>query len=75
MRTNSIGADMTKLQELESEVEALPESDYNEFRRWFLERDWAAWDREIEQDAAAGKLDSLINEAKEAKDKETLKAL
>ena len=34
--------------------------------------DWARWDREIESDSAAGKLDFLIEEAKAAKANGTL---
>ena len=39
------------------------------------ERDWDKWDREIEADAAAGKLDFLIEEAKAAKANGTLREL
>jgi hypothetical protein len=34
-----------------------------EFRRWFTEFDRARWNREIEQDMAAGKLDGFLAEA------------
>jgi hypothetical protein len=34
-----------------------------EFRRWFADFDGNAWDRQIEQDAASGKLDLLAAEA------------
>jgi hypothetical protein len=30
---------------------------------WFLEYDWAAWDRQIERDAASGRLDDLAAKA------------
>ena len=66
---------MTKLEEIERAVDALPENEYGEFRRWFLERDWAKWDEQIEADSASGKLDFLIREAQEAKSKGTLKDL
>ncbi len=56
-----------RLVELETAVEHLSEQEYDEFRRWFLERDWETWDRDIEADAAAGKLDFLIQEARDAK--------
>lgn len=32
-------------------------------RAWLLEQDWAEWDRQIEQDGAAGKLDGLMEQA------------
>ncbi len=58
---------MTKLEELEMVVASLPEEEYRAFRRWFLERDWEKWDRQIEEDSAAGKLDFLVKEARDAK--------
>ena len=58
---------MTRLEELETAVGALPEKEYRKFRQWFLERDWEKWDRQIEADSASGKLDFLAREAREAK--------
>lgn len=54
---------MVSIKSIEQAVEALPPSDLAEFRRWFAEFDAAAWDKQIEQDAAAGKLDALAAEA------------
>ena len=56
---------MTKLEALENEVQRLTREELSAFREWFIDYDWQAWDREIEQDAAAGKLDKLVNEALE----------
>ena len=44
-------------------------------RRWFSERDWEKWDRQIEADSESGKLDFLIKEALDAKAKGKLKRL
>jgi hypothetical protein len=66
---------MSKLREIEMAIDALPDEEYGEFRRWFLERDWAKWDRRIEADSASGKLEFLVREAQEAKGKGTLKRL
>ena len=66
---------MTKIEELELEVSSLPEEEYSQFRRWFLDRDWEKWDREIEADAENGKLDFLRAEAAEAKKNDQLKDL
>lgn len=66
---------MTNLQELEKTIESLPEQDYREFRRWFMEKDWERWDREISEDSKTGKLDFLIREAFEAKGKNQLRNL
>lgn len=58
---------MTRVQELENAVASLPKEEYSQFRHWFLDRDWDEWDRQIEKDAEAGKLDFFIKEAHEAK--------
>ena len=54
---------MGNVKSIEQAVESLPPSELAEFRRWFAEFDAAAWDRQIEQDAASGKLDGLAAEA------------
>lgn len=54
---------MTAIETLEAAVSQLPPRDLAEFRRWFAEFDAAAWDRQIEADAASGKLDALAAEA------------
>ena len=54
---------MTTLASLEQEVAKLPPADLAEFLRWFAEFDAAAWDAQIEADAAAGKLDAFAAEA------------
>ena len=58
---------MDNLKEIVNAVDALPEREYSQFRQWFIERDWAKWDRQIESDASSGKLDFLRQEALEAK--------
>ena len=65
-------ADITTLQRA---VLAFPEADYARFRQWFNELDWEKWDRQIEEDSAAGKLNHLIAEAFEAKEEGTLRKL
>jgi hypothetical protein len=54
---------MGNVKEIESAVELLPPTQLAEFRRWFAEFDGSGWDRQIEQDVAAGKLDQLAAEA------------
>ena len=66
---------MTRLEELETAVGALPEKEYSKFRQWFLERDWEKWDRQIEADSTSGKLDFLAREAREAKNSGKLRNL
>jgi hypothetical protein len=54
---------MATIQELEKQVTQLSASELREFRQWFYEWDSDDWDRQIERDAQAGKLDALAAEA------------
>jgi hypothetical protein len=58
---------MTRVEEIEKEIEALPERDFETLRKWFSEKDWDKWDEELESDSQSGKLEFLVNEAQEAK--------
>ncbi|MGE5306251.1 MAG: hypothetical protein ACM3TN_23325 [Alphaproteobacteria bacterium] len=66
---------MSKVDELKGEIEQLPESEFTELVRWLSEKDWERWDKQLEADAAAGKLDFLVHEALDAKAKGNLKDL
>ena len=63
---------MTSIAEIKQAILALPDADYAGLRRWFSELDWEKWDRELEEDVAAGRLDFLKEEALEAKKNGTL---
>jgi hypothetical protein len=54
---------MTTLKEVEEAVRRLPSTDLAAFRAWFAEFDAAAWDRQLEEDVRAGRLDALAEEA------------
>jgi hypothetical protein len=54
---------MNSIKAIEQAVQQLPTEELAEFRRWFAKFDEAAWDAQIEADAAAGKLDALAAEA------------
>ena len=54
---------MTKIEKLEREVRDLTPKELASFREWFAAFDAAAWDRELEEAANAGKLDRLADEA------------
>ncbi len=54
---------MGKIEKIEQEVQALSPEEPAQFRAWFLEYDWAAWDRQIERDSQAGRLDDLAAKA------------
>jgi hypothetical protein len=55
---------MGKVENIERQIEALSPEELAQFRAWFLEFDWAAWDRQLEADIQAGKLDRLVQEAR-----------
>ncbi len=66
---------MMKLEQLQTEIEALPEKDFLRLRRWFADKDWLRWDNQLEKDIAAGRLDFLLEEAASAKAQGTLRDL
>ena len=54
---------MGNVEKIEQDVQALSPEELAQFRAWFLEYDWAAWDRQLERDVQAGKLDQLADRA------------
>ena len=53
------------VQELEQAVVRLPAEEFEAFARWFEEYQADEWDRRIEADAIAGKLDAAGKHADE----------
>ena len=56
---------MSGVNEIEAAVLRLTPAELDAFRTWFAEFDAAAWDRQIEDDVAAGRLEALGDEAVE----------
>ena len=54
---------MSRIEEIESAVAELPKRDLARFRDWFAQFEARLWDREMEEDVAAGRLDDLAEEA------------
>jgi hypothetical protein len=54
---------MIVIQEIETAVSRLSREELSAFRVWFQEFDAEAWDRQFEEDVAAGRLDYLAEEA------------
>jgi hypothetical protein len=54
---------MSSVQEIEQAIGRLAPEDLAKFRAWFAEFDADAWDRQMEADAAVGKLNALADEA------------
>jgi hypothetical protein len=57
---------MSNIERIERDVQALAPNELAAFRKWFQEFDAAAWDRQIEDDVRAGKLDGLADAALKA---------
>ena len=53
------------VKEIESAIAKLPPAEMAELARWFEEFHAQVWDQQIERDLKAGRLDSLLEEAKE----------
>ena len=51
------------IQEIETAVSQLTPEQLADFRAWFAEFEAQRWDRQLEADAAAGRLDTLADEA------------
>jgi len=55
---------MTKIEKIEQEIRHLTPAELAAFRDWFQKYDADVWDRQIERDIAANKLDKLVEEAR-----------
>jgi hypothetical protein len=54
---------MSTIHEIEKAILTLDPHDLAALRNWFAEFDAERWDRQIEEDAAAGRLDRFAEEA------------
>ncbi len=66
---------MSKVEEILQSIETLSEEEFSRLRDWIIERDWKNWDKQIENDSKSGKLDFLVRETMDEKDKGKLKKL
>ncbi len=57
---------MSKVEQIETQVSKLSPQELAHFRAWYSMFDADAWDRQLEQDAASGKLDQLAEKALQA---------
>lgn len=58
---------MAHIKDLQTEIEALSDEEFVRLREWFAEKDTQRWDVQIENDAASGRLNFLLEEAAAAK--------
>ena len=54
---------MIQVKLLEQHIAELDDASFSKLRDWFIEFDQARWDKKLEADSNAGKLDFLINAA------------
>ena len=54
---------MSKVESIEHLIQELSAEELARLREWFAEYDAEAWDRQMEADARAGKLDALAERA------------
>ena len=54
---------MSEVEQIENRIKNLSHEELAKLRTWFEEFDAQAWDRQIESDAVAGRLDQLIEES------------
>ena len=66
---------MKTVAEIKQAILALPKAEYAELVEWLYEKcecEWEEWDRQLEADIAAGKLDFFKEQVLESKRKGTL---
>ena len=54
---------MSKIEALKSQIKQLSAEEFAELRRWYAGFDAAHWDRQLEADVNAGRLDALAEKA------------
>jgi hypothetical protein len=63
LKSNRRSKMVRTVEEVEKAVAQLPQDQLRQFRDWYEKFDSEAWDEQIENDIAAGKLDSLAEVA------------
>ena len=66
---------MVSITDIQEAILDLPETEYTELRKWLSDLDWDRWDEQIEADSEAGKLDRLLEDAREARERGSLEEL
>ena len=50
---------MRNVESIQEQIQNLSPGEYAELRTWFLDRAWADWDVQLEDDVRVGRLDAL----------------
>jgi hypothetical protein len=64
---------MSRVDEIEAAIDGLSPEDYGRIVQWFRAREQRGWDRQLDADSAAGKLDFLFDEAEQESAKGSLR--
>jgi hypothetical protein len=64
---------VSTVQEIKRAIEQLPQEEFRNLSEWVLKRHNESWDRQMDEDAAAGRLDFLVAEADAARKAGTLR--
>ncbi|MGH9610688.1 MAG: hypothetical protein ACRD34_13570 [Bryobacteraceae bacterium] len=64
---------MDRVEEIEAAIDSLPPEEFLRLSQWFRARDEALWDRQLDSDSAAGRLDFLFEEGQEENTKGSLR--
>lgn len=54
---------MSSVDQIEAAILQLPPEEFRKLSDWLLDLDQERWDKQLERDVAAGKLDALAEEA------------
>lgn len=64
---------MSTVQEIKQAIEQLPKDEFWELSEWVIKRHDDEWDRQMDEDAAAGRLAFLVAEAEAARKTDALR--
>ena len=58
---------MKTVAEITQAIKSLPEAEFSNLMKWVWDHDWERWDRQLEEDIKAGRLEFLKEEVLEAR--------
>ena len=58
---------MMTVPEIKQAILALPEAEFSQLMKWVWEHDWERWDRQLQEDIKAGRLEFLKEKVLEAR--------
>ena len=58
---------MKTVAEITQAIKSLPEAEFSDLMKWVWDHDWERWDRQLEEDIKAGRLEFLKEEVLEAR--------